>query len=335
MNVTRLHIELSTRCQASCPMCTRNHYGGAVRSFVGPNDISVEQFTQWFAPDWISQLDDLSACGNYGDPMMNADALAILRYVRLHAPQCYISFHTNASARAAEWWQELAVIIGTHGKVVIAVDGFANTHSLYRIGTDWQRVVQTAKTLIATGITVHAATLAFAHNRDDVDTLREHLLLLGIAQVDIKHTRRFAGELSFPVANGTTLEPAVPNYKAFLDDTTYEAWLHTVAIDPVCMKYGGEIYVDVHGRVWPCCWVADAYTMISDPTLGDANYAQWDRRQGVEVAPLVDAVEPIMLSSGGIYPAMVRYAEWMAIWRSAWTAPRKPCGCAIFCGIKK
>jgi hypothetical protein len=46
--ITNLHIELTDKCQASCPMCGRNNNGGAERPFVGQHDITIEQFKQWF-----------------------------------------------------------------------------------------------------------------------------------------------------------------------------------------------------------------------------------------------------------------------------------------------
>lgn len=332
MPIKRLHIELSTRCQASCPMCPRNHAGGAVRGFVGLDDISFKQFEKWFTPGFLSQLEFFLACGNYGDPVMNNDVLQILGYLRSHNQQCKISFHTNGSARNTDWWQGLASIIGSQGQVVLAIDGFASTHSIYRIGTNWDHVMKTADALIAAGIDVWAETLVFDHNKDEIDGLKDHLYQRGFKHVNIKYTNRFAGSVEFPVVNGTVLQSAnITAKKPMPTDTEFERWLATAVIDPKCQQYGGEIYVDVAGRVWPCCWVSDTYTRIKDPDRGDFSWASWSSLQGQEIKYLVETLPPIYLDDAGIDAALLAYNEHLLLWQKAWMATRKPCECVIHC----
>ena len=40
--VTRLHIELSSRCNASCPACSRNHSGGPVAEDLELTELSID-----------------------------------------------------------------------------------------------------------------------------------------------------------------------------------------------------------------------------------------------------------------------------------------------------
>ena len=330
--VKRLHIELSTRCQASCPMCARNHSGGSVRNFVGPEDISFGQFKEWFTPSWLSDLEFFLACGNYGDPVMNNDVLLILAYLREHNQHCEISFHTNGSARNAKWWQQLAAIIGKNGQVVLAIDGFAETHSKYRIGTNWQHVINTADALIAGGVKVWADVLVFEHNRHEIDELHKYLVDKGIVNVKIKTTRRFGGETEYAVANGDVLRPAVSvPYRPMVEGPAYENWLASAVIDPKCQQSSGEIYVDVHGRVWPCCWIAESYTRMSDPDRGTAGWAKWSQREGAEIRQLVESSPPIYLADNAVDTAIKTYEDSLLTWKQAWNSSRKPCDCVLFC----
>jgi MoaA/NifB/PqqE/SkfB family radical SAM enzyme len=41
-NVKRLHIELSSRCNASCPACSRNYSGGPVASDLELTELSID-----------------------------------------------------------------------------------------------------------------------------------------------------------------------------------------------------------------------------------------------------------------------------------------------------
>jgi len=333
--VKRIHIELSTRCQASCPMCPRNHSGGITRSFVGPTDISFEQFKKWFTDNWLSQLEYFLACGNYGDPVMNKDSLPILEYLRSHNQTCKISFHTNGSARDKDWWQRLAEIIGKQGQAVLAIDGFHDTHSLYRIGTNWDHVMNTADILIACGIDVWAETLIFDHNKHEIDQLKEFLYNRGFRHINVKYTQRFAGGSEFPVANGSILKSAENKpWQSVITGDTYENWLTNTEIDPKCQQNGGEIYVDVAGRLWPCCWVADSYTRLTDPDHGDHNWSKWSRIQGQEIKKIVEQSIPLYLRDNNIEITLENYAKQLDIWKDLWLSDRKPCECVIHCKKK-
>ena len=44
------HIELTSNCQASCPMCARNHHGGIENPLLKVTDISLELFKEICPP---------------------------------------------------------------------------------------------------------------------------------------------------------------------------------------------------------------------------------------------------------------------------------------------
>ena len=76
-NITTVHIELTDKCQASCPMCLRNDFGGKDRDFIQNVEITFEQFKQWFPIDFIKGLTNFYACGSLGDPVVAKDCLKI------------------------------------------------------------------------------------------------------------------------------------------------------------------------------------------------------------------------------------------------------------------
>ena len=49
----------------------------------------------------------------------------------------WLSMNTNAGAKSAEWWTELAGVIGRKGAVIFSVDGLKDTNHLYRINSNW------------------------------------------------------------------------------------------------------------------------------------------------------------------------------------------------------
>ena len=67
-----VHLEVTSKCQAHCPLCPRNIQGRMLNPFVSLNEITLQQFKQWFPKDFIKQLDQLSMCGNLGDQIGRA-----------------------------------------------------------------------------------------------------------------------------------------------------------------------------------------------------------------------------------------------------------------------
>jgi MoaA/NifB/PqqE/SkfB family radical SAM enzyme len=275
-NVTDLHIELTDKCQASCPMCARNYNGGVERPFVGKHDISLEDFKSWFSPEFLSSIKNFYACGNYGDPIIAKDCLEIFQYVRQHTDG-RLSIHTNGSARTVKWWENLAKAMSGHHEVTFGIDGFAESHVLYRRGTDWNKIIENATAFINAGGVATVDCLVFKHNEHEIEEFTAEMLKIGFKSVNIKSTGRFYDMEKFPVLSTTReteyyLEPVErQDYKKInflkLADLSNDIKLWQDIVDqteilPKCIQKK-EIYVDARGTVYPCCWIGS--DMIEQP----------------------------------------------------------------------
>lgn len=268
-NIRSLHIELTDKCQAQCPMCARNYLGGAVRPFIKNGDISIDQFKEWFPKEFLSQLDNFYSCGNYGDPAFAKDCLEIYSYVRSCNPSARLAIHTNGGMRNPEWWAELAKVTT---EVIFAVDGFKGKHEVYRKNTKFEKVIANMTAFIDAGGRAKVDSLVFAHNEHDVEALEEYLLGLGVHSVNFVSTTRFYEMESFPVqdVDGNhlyNLYPAQrPQFKRkvniplqkLLEKENLDATLSSAVITPIC-ETGQGIYVDPYGNIFPCCWIASDF----------------------------------------------------------------------------
>ena len=274
-NINGVHIELTDKCQASCPMCARNFLGGAERPFVGKKEITLESFKQWFPSSFLKQLNNFYACGNYGDPIIARDCLEIFQYVRSQS-DARLSIHTNGSARTTKWWANLAKAMQGKHDVTFGIDGFKESHVLYRRGTDWDKIIENATAFIEAGGNAVIDCLVFKHNENEVQRFKQEMLAIGFTHVNFKSTGRFYDMQQFPVqdANGNfeyNLEPAQGEFKKIefikLDELSndisiWENIVEQTKIAPKCMT-NKEIYVDARGTVYPCCWVGS--DMIEGP----------------------------------------------------------------------
>ena len=266
-NITDLHIELTDRCQASCPMCARNINGGREREFVGKNEITLEIFKRWFPINFIKQLNHFYACGNYGDPIIARDCLEIFEYIRSITDLCHLGIHTNGSARESKWWRDFAKVLGNNHVCTFGIDGFENSHNLYRRGTSWQKIIDNASAFIAAGGHAEIDCLVFKHNQHEINKFETEMLTLGFKKINFKYTRRFYDMTKFPVEDkqGNVeyyLEPAIqesvieflPLKRISEDISIWEEKVIESTINPKCIEKN-EIFVDSRGNVFPCCWV--------------------------------------------------------------------------------
>lgn len=266
-NITELHIELTDKCQASCPMCARNVSGGRERNFVGKYDIELTKFKDWFPTDFIKNLIHFYSCGNYGDPIIAQDCLDIYKYVRSINKHCHLGIHTNGSARDTTWWKKLALVLTGNHTCVFGIDGFADSHLLYRRGTNWKKIINNARSFIDAGGNAEIDCLVFKHNENEIEDFKNSMLSLGFNKVNLKYTRRFYDMKKFPVEDVAGnieyyLEPSIkespvhfiPLEKISKDISIWEKTVRESIINPKCVEKS-EIYVDARGNVFPCCWI--------------------------------------------------------------------------------
>lgn len=265
-SIKDVHIELTDKCQASCPMCARNINGGKARDFVGNYEVTLETFKNWFPEEFLKTLNHFYACGNYGDPIIAHECLEIFDYVRSVNPDIYLGIHTNGSARSLEWWKDLARALGKNHLCTFGIDGFEQSHVLYRRGTNWKKIIENASAFINAGGRAEIDCLVFKHNEKEIDQFKEEMLSLGFIKVNLKYTKRFYDMPQFPVEDKDGnieyhLEPALtqsiieflPLEKISKDISVWEKIVEESTINPKCVN-NKEIYVDARGNVFPCCW---------------------------------------------------------------------------------
>jgi MoaA/NifB/PqqE/SkfB family radical SAM enzyme len=246
-----IHLEITSKCQARCPMCPRRINGGIINPLLELNDIGLTTFKNWFSVDFIQQLDSLFMCGNLGDPIIAQDCLEIFQYLREINPTIRLSMHTNGSARNDEWWKALAL---TKVKVTFGIDGLDDTHHLYRIGTDYYKILHNAKTFIGTGGNAEWHMLVFKHNEHQIKDCENLSIELGFSKFTIKHTSRFKdGKFNVLDEHGKTISILYPTE---LSKTLTSKVINLVPSEIKCkaQKYK-QLYVSADGGVSPCCWL--------------------------------------------------------------------------------
>ena len=295
-----VHLELTHRCNAACPMCARNIHGGAINPDMPLDELSVEDIRKILLPDFIARLKRIYACGNYGDPIVARDCLPVFRYLRENGPELNLDMHTNGSARRPDWWRELAAIMrdGPH-YLRFGIDGLEDTNHLYRRGTDWKTIMRNAQAFIEAGGRAEWDFLVFRHNEHQVEAAQKLAEDMGFAEFFVRKTGRFitAGELEtsdrFAVQNRNGAfeywleQPKNPDYlnPAYEDlgrvreaYVSFDDYLDRVEINCKVAGRKGKMYLSAQGYALPCCWLGAVFSESS--TAERRQFADLVQRHG-------------------------------------------------------
>ncbi|MFQ6331513.1 radical SAM protein (plasmid) [Nocardia sp. CWNU-33] len=287
-DLRQLHLEVSTRCNAECPMCARNLFGSTAPGLV-ETSMTLDKFRTCLPDDVLAQLEIVDICGAYGDPAIAPELLDICRHIHATSPTARIRIYSNGGLRTPQWWTQLAEIpdIAT----IFAIDGLA-TNEVYRRKVDIDKVLRNAKAFIDAGGRAQWDYIAFAHNEHEIDAARAHAAELGFDEFQVKKTARFlrplyepapelrpgdgidaapiydrtgrvVGELRPPaderlvnevVLWARSIEARAEYFDEFFDTCTIQCQ----ALD------SSAIFLAATGHVYPCCWL---YVQATLPQL--------------------------------------------------------------------
>jgi hypothetical protein len=338
----RVHLEITNRCQASCPMCPRNIHSGIENPLIDNSDWTLSQFKKIFTVEVLEQLDSVQFCGSFGDPVINNDLVEMCKHA---APYTSIEINTNGGARSKQWWRDLAAVLPKHHQVEFALDGFAGVHELYRIGTSFDKVVENAKEFIDAGGNASWLFIRFKHNEHQVEDARKLASEMGFFKFELKDTRRFVVD-KFPVLNKTGkvshyLEPPSNNNIPIVNLTSinnYKEWKTATNISCFALD-NKEIYIDSKMRMFPCCIIA-AFT----DTLYDTKLYKENKLPGFEIQNQVGAkvkqdVYNLINELGGDdkinalnygIKNIIENTQWQTIWHDKWASNKSMC-CTAMC----
>ena len=275
-DIKEVHLEVTQRCQAACPMCDRNENGGVDNRHINNAELSLADCKRIFKPEFIGQLKTMYMCGNLGDPIVARDTLEIFRYFRKHNSKMWLSMNTNAGAKNEKWWGQLAEVFGRMGSVIFSVDGLRDTNHLYRQGVVWDNVERNARAFIAAGGRARWDFIIFQHNEHQVERAEQIAQELGFEKFVKKKSGRFiiaTGEKTKTAHQATNRKGeqtqliAQPqkekNKNLALQKTaelekTYGSMREYYDTCGIKCKVAaqGNIFITAEGLLMPCCWTA-------------------------------------------------------------------------------
>lgn len=258
MKIERLQVELTNKCNAKCPMCTRT-----LSTELNNKEISFVDFKMFFPKEFLKDLKFILFCGNFGEPTLCKDILKIHEYMFESNPQIQVKINTNGGTRSVDFWTQLGQIYSdnkeTESCVSFSIDGLEDTNHLYRVNVDWNKLMDNAQAFISTGALAEWTFIPFKHNQHQFPEIKKIYKKLGFVRTNIQQSRRFdqwkVDVCTYPLKDKEfRLEP--PDSEYFLRKKKQKK---ISSLQEKCLLYHKkEIYVDTWGNVHPCCWYGTA-----------------------------------------------------------------------------
>lgn len=310
-----IHLEITDKCNASCPQCGRNKLGGAVNQYLKSTELSLQDIKTILPPATVRSLKRLYMCGNYGDPIVAKDTLEVFQYLRDENPDIRLGMNTNASAQTPDWWKRLGEIFSNKGDIKFGIDGLEDSHHLYRKNTSFPKILENAKAFTEGGGHAHWEFIVFKHNEHQVEEAKQLSESLGFKKFTLKKTGRFFSNTKSKTNENQEVhkvdgsidyiieKPDNPDYqnKSLLKEEaiiekfgSMDNYLNETPISCKVVKEN-SLYISAEGLAFPCCWTANQLYLWYMPE----KYGQvWDivkRNGGLEsISALKTPIAQIM-----------------------------------------
>lgn len=281
-DIREVHLEITTRCNASCPQCPRNLSGGPVNPGLPLTELGLDDIRRIFPRELVARLRKLYACGNYGDPMVAKDTLAIFEHLRAENGSMELGMFTNGSGRTPAFWAGLAKVVSY---VRFSIDGLEDTNHIYRRGTQWARIMESVAAFIGAGGRAEWDFIVFRHNEHQIDEARALADKLGFRRFFLKKTSRFfarggVSEKQVRERDGAAAyvieEPENPSFRnpavvRLVEAGRFSSYQAETAITCKATAHS-RLYVSAEGLVFPCCWTGALYP----PGRAPGTAQMWD-----------------------------------------------------------
>lgn len=262
-----LELETTNTCNASCPQCLRTNETDAT-----PSDYTdVLDFDQVVAntgPEFWSRLEQIHFNGNTGDNIAHPAIKHIVTKVAALSPSARIAVSTNGSLRNTDWWSDFgSAVTNLKVSVIFGIDGLEDTHSLHRVGTSWQKVIDNAQAFILAGGHAQWQMIPFRHNQHQIQQCNELAAKIGFKKFFLRHENRFSAEQAsqpvyFRKQLTHSIEPPLA-VESILNAHAHQHFKLSASMEQLTVKKKvnchslatGSLAIYADGTVWPCCFL--------------------------------------------------------------------------------
>ncbi len=271
-DIKKIEMSITGSCNAGCPLCARHITGTSiVRKNINTGHLPLDHFYKF-----VDELGDNTKniyntfCGTIGDPLVHPN------FSEMWQKSCEsfrrTNVDTNASVRTTDYWTELG-LISKHYKncaITFSIDGLKDTNHIYRVFTDFDKIIDNAQAFIKAGGKAEWKFLVFEHNQHQVEEAKALSKKLGfdnfIEQTSIRFSLKNLERTEKLIEEGTIKgsKRSTDKFKKInqiksadsvgINETVERASLKNIESINCKSISQGMLFLSHDSKVHPCCY---------------------------------------------------------------------------------
>mgnify|MGYP001051724655 FL=1 len=264
-NLSRIQIEMTSYCNASCGACLRNIEGGPLNPLIKLEHMNWDTWKKICEFCKEHKVDTLIFNGNIGDISNHPEVIDMLNYLSTMQKHIKLDIHTNGAARSTKFWRELSTIVQkfSNSLVTFSIDGLEDTNHLYRRGTKFDNIMKNASAYISNGGTSRWRMIVFDHNKHQIVNASNRARDMGFSAFELNRSYiKKIKTTEYKKMPATTITaPSLSEVNDLRPLVEYRNIVPTkrkaiTPIDSVCpWQRDRSIQIAQDGIVWPCCYL--------------------------------------------------------------------------------
>ena len=262
-DIKSLIIELSTSCNSRCPHCPRFDSNGNLHPDLILAHLDINSILDNLELDQLVNLKYVKLEGDKGDPLMHPEIEKIIDVFVNLPSRPNVEVVTNGSIRSSNWWRVLGEKSYSNLQVTFSIDGLKETNHLYRIGLEFDTIIDNATAFINAGGIALWKFILFRHNENQLQSVIDISKQLGFVGLEYVTCRlsSFQGLEKWPVRVNNQLSyflepPSQSKRGLVVHDAKSIVKINHNNLNPerICpWMSAGALYITYLNYLIPCC----------------------------------------------------------------------------------
>jgi MoaA/NifB/PqqE/SkfB family radical SAM enzyme len=187
-----LEVELTNICNLECPLCIR----AKLSKTLYLKEKKVLDISLFDKLD-LSKIRFVDLCGSISEPTFHPE---FFDFINKFNSNTGFGISTNGSTHNKKWWRKLGEILKKHkgSYVIFPLDGLEDTHSIYRIGSNFNKVIDNIRAFNESGTTSYAQLILFKHNQHQIEDVKKLASEIGCKELIIRTSIFYEGKFERP-----------------------------------------------------------------------------------------------------------------------------------------
>lgn len=259
--IKEIEIGLTSHCNLTCPLCTRNKNIFKILPKFRPKNLEINRLKEFI--NFINP-EEVKLVGAVGEPTLYPYFYELLKFLKTNNIKIWLS--TNGVTHNIKWWNKIKEVIPKNSIINIDLDHTDEDMQLYRRGTNLKKLKDHLEILAKyqnKDYILKAQRINFDWNKNNYNFFMEEVLNWGFDEVynipcyDF-NPNEFKEDLSF------WKHEKQDKYKLLKRINTLNSKKQNLCIKCESKK-DKLIYLNYLGEVIPCCYINDI--ILKEETL--------------------------------------------------------------------